>query len=109
MVKAYLRYEHSGSFGVIAGAGALAYDPRTSLLAAAALEDVSIWNVKQASLVGTSPVAFHLWIRPRTHEFRSTIPLRHNHAPCAACIAIMSLHHARSAAGMRRCASSRRH
>lgn len=51
MVKAYLRYEHSGSFGVISGAGALAYDPETTLLAAAALEDIAIWNLKQASLV----------------------------------------------------------
>jgi hypothetical protein len=57
MVKAYLRYEHSGSFGVISGAGALAYDPESSLLAAAALEDIAIWNVKQASLVGADCVA----------------------------------------------------
>jgi hypothetical protein len=57
MVKAYLRYEHSGSFGVISGAGALAYDPESNLLAAAALEDIAIWNVKQASLVGAVHVA----------------------------------------------------
>ena len=57
MVKAYLRYEHSGSFGVISGAGALAYDPETNLLAAAALEDIAIWNVKQASLVGAKRIA----------------------------------------------------
>ncbi len=51
MVKAYLRYEQSGSFGVIAASGSLAYDPKTGLLASAALEDIGIWNVKQASLV----------------------------------------------------------
>ena len=51
MVKAYLRYEHSESFGVISGSGALAYDPKTHLLASAALEDVAVWNVKQAGLV----------------------------------------------------------
>lgn len=65
MVKAYLRYEHSESFGVIAGAGALAYDPRTSLLAAAALEDVSIWNVKQASLVRSDPPEMKIDPPPR--------------------------------------------
>lgn len=53
MVKAYLRYEHTGNFGVIAGAGTLAYDPKTNLLAAAALENIAVWNVKQASLVST--------------------------------------------------------
>ncbi len=51
MVKAYLRYVHSASFGVISGAGALAYDAQTRLLAAAALEDVALWNVKQGTLV----------------------------------------------------------
>lgn len=51
MVKAYLRYEHSASFGVITAGAALAYDPQTHLLAAAALEDVALWNIKQGTLV----------------------------------------------------------
>lgn len=78
MVKAYLRYEHSGSFGVIAGACALAYDPRTSLLAAAALEDVCIWNVKQANLVrGVLAIEFFLmWTCSRLmHAWRLEFPV----------------------------------
>ena len=54
MVKAYLRYEHCGSFGVISAAGSLAYDPASGLLAAAALEDITVWNVKQASRVSAA-------------------------------------------------------
>lgn len=69
MVKAYLRYEHTGSFGVIAGAGALAYDPKTNLLAAAALEDIAVWNVKQASLVSICNSVDSLHLRGMREPF----------------------------------------
>lgn len=52
MVKAYLRFEQSGNFGVIAASGAVAHDSQGQLLAAAALEDIALWNVKQGTLVG---------------------------------------------------------
>lgn len=63
MVKAYLRFEQAGNFGLISAAGALAYSGQGQLLAAAALEDIALWNIKQGSLVrkltaaGTTPVA----------------------------------------------------
>jgi U3 small nucleolar RNA-associated protein 12 len=52
MVKAYLRYELAGSWGVIASANCnVCYDRSGKHLLSAALENVSVWNVKQAVLV----------------------------------------------------------
>jgi U3 small nucleolar RNA-associated protein 12 len=52
MVKAYLRYEFSGSFGVITSNAFPLYDLSGKLLITASLENVSIWNIKQNTLVG---------------------------------------------------------
>lgn len=51
MVKAYLRFEQTGKFGVITSAGAIAHGAQGQLLAAAALEDIALWNVKEGTLV----------------------------------------------------------
>lgn len=52
MVKAYLRYELAGSWGVIAsGRSNVCYDRSGKHLLTASLENVSVWNVKQAALV----------------------------------------------------------
>ncbi|KAL4458578.1 hypothetical protein ABPG75_013443 [Micractinium tetrahymenae] len=54
MVKAYLRYELTGSWGVIASATCnICYDRSGKHLLAGALENVAVWNVKQAALVRT--------------------------------------------------------
>ncbi|KAL4429403.1 hypothetical protein ABPG77_005177 [Micractinium sp. CCAP 211/92] len=52
MVKAYLRYELTGSWGMIASATSnICYDRSCKHLLAGALENVAVWNVKQAALV----------------------------------------------------------
>lgn len=52
MVKAYLRYELQSSWGVIASSNCnVCYDRSGRHLLAASLENVSLWNVKQAALV----------------------------------------------------------
>jgi hypothetical protein len=54
MVKTYLRYEQSHSFGVISSSGGNVVFDRTGKLAlTASLEDVCVWNLKQAALVHT--------------------------------------------------------
>ena len=58
MVKAYLRYEPAGAFGVVAsGAGAIAYDHCGRSLVTAALEAAVVWNVKQGSQVRPCPLS----------------------------------------------------
>jgi U3 small nucleolar RNA-associated protein 12 len=57
MVKAYLRYEPAGAFGVVTSGCAPVYDASGKLLISAALENVIVWNVKQGSQVGCSPKA----------------------------------------------------
>ncbi|PRP82102.1 hypothetical protein PROFUN_03792, partial [Planoprotostelium fungivorum] len=52
MVKAYLRYSPSASFGVICS-GSLTVDPNTQYVLSAALEVVNIWNTKKGELVGS--------------------------------------------------------
>lgn len=47
MVKAYLRYEAAGSWGVVASAGGVAFDDSGRLLATACLERVGVWSLKQ--------------------------------------------------------------
>ncbi len=51
MVKTYLRYELTDSFGVITSNGSNALFDRTGKLAiTACLENVCVWNIKQASI-----------------------------------------------------------
>jgi U3 small nucleolar RNA-associated protein 12 len=52
MVKAYLRYEQRDTFGVVASPNSnIIYDASGALAITSALERVSIWNIKQGSLV----------------------------------------------------------
>ncbi|EFJ52522.1 hypothetical protein VOLCADRAFT_79148 [Volvox carteri f. nagariensis] len=51
MVKAYLRYEFSAAFGVITSSANPTYDASGKLLFTASLENISVWNAKQGSLV----------------------------------------------------------
>lgn len=51
MVKAYLRYEPSGTFGVISSNANVVYDNCGRSLITSALESAIVWNVKQGSQV----------------------------------------------------------
>jgi U3 small nucleolar RNA-associated protein 12 len=51
MVKAYLRYEFTGAFGVITSGAPSCWDASGKLLITSALENVAIWNVKQGTQV----------------------------------------------------------
>lgn len=51
MVKAYLRYDETSSWGVIAGNSDACYTRDGRHLVTAALEDVCIWDVKTATVV----------------------------------------------------------
>jgi U3 small nucleolar RNA-associated protein 12 len=51
MVKAYLRYELSGTWGVLTSVSNVCYDHSGKYLVTAALENVLVWNVKQAVVV----------------------------------------------------------
>jgi U3 small nucleolar RNA-associated protein 12 len=51
MVKAYLRYEPTASFGVLSNGANPVYDPAGRLLITGALESVLVWNAKQGTLV----------------------------------------------------------
>ena len=52
MVKAYLRYELAGSWGVISSpASNCVFDRSGRHLLTGALENVAVWNLKQAALV----------------------------------------------------------
>ena len=51
MVKAYLRYELSSTFGVVTSNSALLHDTTGNLVVTAALENVAIWNLRQGTLV----------------------------------------------------------
>ena len=50
MVKAYLRYEQSSAFGVIAS-GAIEFDESGKLIYSACLDSIGIFNIKQGSMV----------------------------------------------------------
>ena len=51
MVKAYLRYEAAGTFGVVASSAAPEFSSDGKQLYTPALENVGVWNVKQGTLV----------------------------------------------------------
>ena len=51
MVKAYLRYELTDTFGVVASNSNIAYDTTGKQVFTASLESLAIWNVKQGSQV----------------------------------------------------------
>lgn len=51
MVKAYLRYEPSGAFGVITSGVSPVYDAAGTHIITASLERVAVWSIKQGSLV----------------------------------------------------------
>ena len=51
MVKAYLRYEFTGAFGVISSNASPVFDASGKTLFTGSLENVSLWNIKQGNLV----------------------------------------------------------
>ncbi|KAK9847198.1 hypothetical protein WJX84_005329, partial [Apatococcus fuscideae] len=51
MVKAYLRYELTETFGVVASNSNIAYDSTGTQVFTACLEGLAVWNVKQGSQV----------------------------------------------------------
>eukprot|EP00879_Flechtneria_rotunda_P014523 GHRR01015177.1.p1 GENE.GHRR01015177.1~~GHRR01015177.1.p1 ORF type:complete len:678 (+),score=232.06 GHRR01015177.1:75-2036(+) len=53
MVKAYLRYEHSGAFGVISSSANILYDASGKQLFTGALENILLWNIRQGSQVAS--------------------------------------------------------
>ncbi|KAG1662756.1 hypothetical protein FOA52_006781 [Chlamydomonas sp. UWO 241] len=53
MVKAYLRYEAAGTFGVVASSAAPEFSSDGKQLYSPALENVGVWNVKQGTLVSS--------------------------------------------------------
>lgn len=54
MVKAYLRYELGSTFGVVTSNSAVVYDQSGKFIVTAALENVAVWNARQATLVRVS-------------------------------------------------------
>ena len=57
MVKAYLRYELAGSWGVLCSNSNLTYDRTGRWLVTSSLENVSLWNPKQGTLVSRAACA----------------------------------------------------
>lgn len=53
MVKAYLRYDLASTFGVVASNSNVVYDHSGKLIITASLENITVWNVKQGTLVCT--------------------------------------------------------
>ena len=51
MVKAYLRYDFAGAFGVITSAANPEFDADGKHIFTGALENVSVWNMKQGTQV----------------------------------------------------------
>ena len=51
MVKAYRRYEHNESFGVISSAANVLFDASGKQLLTGALEAIAVWNVRQGTKV----------------------------------------------------------
>lgn len=51
MVKAYLRYEHTGAFGVVSSGCNVVYDASGKQLFTGALENIAAWNIRQGTQV----------------------------------------------------------
>jgi hypothetical protein len=51
MVKAYLRYEHAGAYGVISSGCNVLFDSTGKQLFTGALESIAAWNIRQGSQV----------------------------------------------------------
>ena len=51
-MKAYLRYELAATWGVISSNSNVVFDRNWTYLITASLENVSLWSLKQAVLVG---------------------------------------------------------
>ena len=51
MVKAYLRYDFTGAFGVITSTANPEFDASGKQLITGALENVVVWNIKQGTQV----------------------------------------------------------
>ena len=51
MVKAYLRYELSKSFGVVTSGSVIDGDSSGKLVISAANENLALWNLRQGTLV----------------------------------------------------------
>lgn len=51
-MKAYLRYELAATWGVISSNSNVVFDRNFTYLITASLENVSLWSLKQAVLVG---------------------------------------------------------
>ena len=51
MVKAYLRYELTETFGVVASNSNITYDTTGKQVFTACLESLAVWDVKQGSQV----------------------------------------------------------
>ncbi len=61
MVKAYLRYELSSTFGVVTSNSALVQDITGKLVVTAALENVAVWNLRQGTLVNHIPICYFFY------------------------------------------------
>ncbi|KAF8065837.1 wdr3 [Scenedesmus sp. PABB004] len=53
MVKAYLRYEQAGAWGVIASGANVAFDAGGKHLLTGTLESIALWNLRQGAQVAT--------------------------------------------------------
>lgn len=51
MVKAYLRYDFTGAFGVITSSANPEFDATGKQLVTGALENALVWNIKQGTQV----------------------------------------------------------
>ncbi len=51
MVKAYLRYEPAGVFGVISSNANIVYGSDGKTVITSCLEDVGVWNIRQGTQV----------------------------------------------------------
>lgn len=51
MVKAYLRYDFAAAFGVVTSSSNPEFDASGRQLISSSLENVSVWNIKQGTLV----------------------------------------------------------
>ena len=74
MVKAYLRYDFAGAFGVITSAANPEFDADGKHIFTGALENVSVWNMKQGTQVRPECVPMLTNGVPVSHRPRLLIP-----------------------------------